>query len=169
MGSPDPCGKDFEAGKAIANSFIGVNHSLAHQIGSQFKIPHGRANALFLIPVIRFNSREASEVFRFTPYPNVAKYRSLERYAELAKKALRLDNHEPLQCVDKLCEKIGKLKEALGIENHLSEIKSFSLSFTEYQKMIPQMSENAFQDVANSGNPIITSLAEFEQLFEAAY
>ena len=159
----------FEAGKSISNSFIGVNHSLAHQIGSQFKIPHGRANALFLISVIRFNSREASVVFRFTPYPNVAKYRSLERYAELAKKALRLDYHDPLQCVDKLCESIAKLKKAVGIENKLSDIKSFSISFPEYQKKIPQMSENAFQDVSNSANPIVTSIAEFEQLFEAVY
>ena len=41
------------AGIAFANSFLGINHSLAHQLGSKHHVPHGLACALFLPHVIK--------------------------------------------------------------------------------------------------------------------
>ena len=40
------------AGIAFANAFLGVCHSMAHKLGSQFHIPHGLANALLICNVI---------------------------------------------------------------------------------------------------------------------
>ncbi len=43
------------AGIAFANAFLGVCHSMAHKLGSQFHIPHGLANAMLLPTVMEFN------------------------------------------------------------------------------------------------------------------
>lgn len=58
------------AGMAFSQAGLGLNHAIAHQLGGQFHLPHGLANALLLTAVIRFNAVE----------PRAAK-----RYARLAR------------------------------------------------------------------------------------
>lgn len=43
------------AGIAFNHAGLGLTHAIAHQLGAFFHLPHGQANALALIPVIRFN------------------------------------------------------------------------------------------------------------------
>lgn len=56
------------AGMAFANAPVAAIHALAHPLGSHFHVPHGLANALVMLPVLRFNLPEAGA-----------------RYAELAR------------------------------------------------------------------------------------
>lgn len=56
------------AGMAFANAPVAAIHALAHPLGSHFHVPHGLANALVMVPVLRFNLPEAGT-----------------RYAELAR------------------------------------------------------------------------------------
>ena len=44
------------AGLAFSNAFVGVYHALAHAVGARFGIAHGRANAIFLPHVLRYNA-----------------------------------------------------------------------------------------------------------------
>ena len=60
---------------------LGINHCLAHILGATFHIPHGRANAQVMIPVIRFN---AALPKKFTSYPAYRFPNAKMRYAEIA-------------------------------------------------------------------------------------
>lgn len=44
---------------------LGLNHAIAHQLGGQFHLPHGLANALLLTAVIRFNAGEPRAAKRY--------------------------------------------------------------------------------------------------------
>ena len=41
------------AGLAFTNNFVGYVHALAHAIGALYGVPHGQANAVLLVPVLR--------------------------------------------------------------------------------------------------------------------
>ena len=45
----------YMAGVAFSNAGLGLTHSMAHQIGARYHIPHGVANAIMLPSVMLFN------------------------------------------------------------------------------------------------------------------
>lgn len=71
------------AGMAFTNAFLGVCHSMAHKIGAEFHLPHGRINAILLPYVIRYN---ATEPTKFVSWPKYEYYIANQKYATIAKK-----------------------------------------------------------------------------------
>ena len=51
----------FVAGMAFSNCGLGVVHSLAHQLGGVYNLPHGVCNAILLPHVMRFNASVCAE------------------------------------------------------------------------------------------------------------
>ena len=71
------------AGMAFANAFLGVNHSLAHKLGAFHHLPHGIANALVLLHVLRYNAAEVPA--KMGTFPQYQYPHTLARYAEIGR------------------------------------------------------------------------------------
>ena len=95
------------AALAFSNASVGINHALAHAIGARFGIAHGRANALLLPHVVRYN---ASTPTKFMPSPHVRGYTAPKKYATVAD-LLNLGGETVQEKVDKVVEAIEELLE----------------------------------------------------------
>jgi len=54
----------YIAGLSFSNAGLGIVHSMAHQLGSEYNLPHGVANAVLLPHVEEFNMDACGEKFR---------------------------------------------------------------------------------------------------------
>ncbi len=54
----------FMAGMAFTSSGLGLAHALSHAVGAHFGVPHGKANAILLPHVMRFNLESCPELYR---------------------------------------------------------------------------------------------------------
>lgn len=61
----------YYGGASISHSGTHLVHALSYPLGGKFKIPHGLANSLLLIPVIKYIAKDCSEkiaqVYRLLP------------------------------------------------------------------------------------------------------
>lgn len=53
----------FLAGYAFAKSSLGYVHAISHQVSARYNTPHGRANAVILPRVLRFNKASCAKRF----------------------------------------------------------------------------------------------------------
>jgi acetaldehyde dehydrogenase / alcohol dehydrogenase len=144
------------AGMAFGNSFLGINHSLAHAIGAEFNIPHGRVNAILLPHVIRYNAAKPNKFMTFSKYGH---FIADERYAEIAS-LLGLPARTAEEGVESLIQAIASL--AREIDMPLS-IAACGVEQADFEAKIEVLAEQAFDDqdtIANPKMPLVTELAE---------
>ncbi|ULT58360.1 bifunctional acetaldehyde-CoA/alcohol dehydrogenase [Neobacillus drentensis] len=151
------------AGMAFANSFLGINHSLAHVLGAEFKISHGRANAILLPHVIRYNAAKPN---KFMTYPKYEHFIADERYAEIAR-MLGLPASTTQEGIDSLIKAVISLAQELDIP---MSIQANGVNKEEFESKAAELAELAFDDqdtIANPKQPFISELAEiYQQAFK---
>ena len=150
------------AGMAFTNAFLGLNHSMAHILGGKFHIPHGRANAILLPYVIKYNADKPS---KFTAFPQYEYHRAPERYAEIAR-FLGLLAETIEEGVTSLINAIRGLMNELEIPLSL---KAAGVDPEAFRKEVRKMSDIAFNDQCTGSNPRMPLVNEIEALYQDVY
>ncbi len=150
------------AGMAFTNAFLGINHSLAHKLGAEFHMAHGRINAILLPYVIRYNS---SKPTKFVSFPKYEYFIADEKYYELAKKVgLKADNKE--EGINSLIEKIKEMNEHMGIPK---SFKDAGIDEQEFLSKVDMLADRAFEDQCTTANPRVPLVTELKQILLDSY
>ncbi len=150
------------AGMAFTNAFLGINHSLAHKIGGQFHVPHGRANAILLPHVIRYN---ASRPSKYTAYPKYEYPVADQKYREVAV-ALGLPADTVEQGVVSLCKAVEDLRAGLNMPATFAEC---GVPKELYFAHLDEVALNAFDDQCTGANPRYPLVEELKEILIKAY
>ncbi|MDR9833246.1 bifunctional acetaldehyde-CoA/alcohol dehydrogenase [Staphylococcus coagulans] len=150
------------AGMAFANAFLGISHSIAHKIGGEYHIPHGRTNAILLPHVIRYNARDPQ---KHTLFPKYEFFRADTDYADIAKfLGLKGDTTEEL--VEALATAVYELGHSVGIKMNL---KSQGVTEEVLNATIDRMAELSYEDQCTTANPKEPLISELKGIIQAAY
>lgn len=150
------------AGMAFANAFLGMNHSLAHKIGAEFHVPHGRANAILLDHVIRYNGTKPQKL---ATWPKYNYYCADEKYYELA---CIIGLHpssveEGVEMYAKACRELG---EKCGIK---MSFKEQGISEADWNNKVEELAYLAYEDQCSPANPRLPLVKDMIEILKAAY
>ena len=150
------------AGMAFTNAFLGVCHSMAHKIGAEFHLPHGRINAILLPYVVRYN---ASKPTKFVSWPKYEYYIADQKYADIAKRiGLKADTVE--EGVNSLIQGIKDLNNALNIPKSFKEA---GVNENEFLAKVDLLADRAFEDQCTTVNPRVPLVSEIKQILLDSY
>ena len=150
------------AGMAFANAFLGICHSIAHKIGWEYGIPHGRTNAILLPHIIRYNAKDPSKHAMFPKYDY---FRADTDYADIAK-FLGLKGNTTAELVEALATAVADLGKSVGIDMNL---KAQGVSQETLDTTVDRMAELAYEDQCTTANPKEPLISELKQIILDAY
>lgn len=129
------------AGMSFTNAILGIVHSMAHQLGGMFGVPHGRANALLMPNVIRYNSK------------------STAKYSYLAKIVGR-------STAEEFAQEVEKLRKAVGIEGGLKE---YGIKESVWREKLDTITQNAMNDPCTGTNPRKPTLEDIKKIYKCCF
>lgn len=137
----------YIAGMGFSNVGLGIVHSMAHPLSAVYDIPHGKACAMLLTAVLKFNAPTTGE-----------KYREIARVMGVP----NVDAMDEATYRQAAIDVIQKLADDVGIPKSLSEagVK---------REDIPFLAESAFNDACTPGNPRDASLEEIIGIYESIF
>jgi acetaldehyde dehydrogenase/alcohol dehydrogenase len=144
------------AGMAFTNSFLGINHSLAHKLGGEFNIAHGRANAILLPYVIEYNSKLPE---KFPTFPKYEEFIADRRYEEIATRI-------GVKGIDGLIQAVRDLMKKLDVP---MSIKDCGVDEAEFMAKVAGLAERAFEDQCTTANPSYPLVQHLEEIYKKAY
>lgn len=151
------------AGMAFANAFLGLNHSMAHKLGAFHHLPHGIANALVLLNVMRYNSAEVPT--KMGTFPQYQYPHALQRYAEIGR-SVGLTGKSDQEVFEKLLAKLDDLMRTIEIKPH---IRDYNIDENHFLNSLDEMSEQAFNDQCTGANPRYPLVSEIKELYLKSY
>jgi len=125
---------------------LGAAHSLSHPLSSEFGIQHGLANAICLVPVMKYN-KEVSAV----QYVRVAQCFGINTF-----------DMPDIEAADKAIEAITCLNERIGIPKSLDEV-----GIKEDQ--LAMLAKKAFEDPCHLSNPRPCTRQDLLMLYKEAF
>ena len=137
----------YIAGMGFSNVGLGIVHSMAHPLSAVYDIPHGKACAMLLTAVLKFNAPATGE-----------KYREIARVMGVP----NVDAMDEATYRQAAIDVIQKLADDVGIPKSLSEagVK---------REDIPFLADSAFNDACTPGNPRDASLEEIIGIYESIF
>ncbi|KAF1305704.1 bifunctional acetaldehyde-CoA/alcohol dehydrogenase [Enterococcus saccharolyticus] len=150
------------AGMAFANAFLGICHSVAHKIGGEYGIPHGRTNAILLPHIIRYNAKDPQKHAMFPKYDY---FRADTDYADIAK-FLGLKGETTAELVEALATAVYELGQKVGIDMSL---KAQGVTQEILDTTVDRMAELAYEDQCTTANPKEPLISELKQIIIDAY
>lgn len=137
----------YIAGMGFSNVGLGIVHSMAHPLSAVYDIPHGKACAMLLTAVLKFNAPATGE-----------KYREIARVMGVP----HVDTMDESTYRQAAIDVIQKLADDVGIPKSLSEagVK---------REDIPFLAESAFNDACTPGNPRDASKEEIIAIYKSIF
>ena len=151
------------AGMSFANAFLGVNHSMAHKLGSAFHVVHGVANAILMPIVVKYNATNAPRkqgIFSQYRTPD-----SMRRYA-MAADALELGGRSEQEKVNRLVKALINLRKELNLP---ATIREAGVKKEEFYAQLDDLSELAFDDQCTGANPRYPLISEIREMYIEAF
>lgn len=135
----------YIAGMGFSNVGLGIVHSMAHPLSALYDIPHGKACAMMLTAVLKFNAPATGE-----------KYRDLAKaMGVVGVETMSQDEYRTVAI-----EAVQKLADDVEIPKSLKEAGVL-------EKDLQFLAESAFADVCTPGNPRDVSQAEIEDIYRS--
>ena len=150
------------AGMAFTNAFLGINHSIAHKLGAEFHMAHGRLNAILLPYVIRYN---ASKPTKFVSFPKYEYFIADQKYADISRR-MGFPAYTNEEGVNSLISEVKKLNADLGIEK---SFKDAGINEEEFLSKVDMLADRAFEDQCTSANPRVPLVTELKEILMDAY
>lgn len=145
------------AGLAFNSASLGITHSMAHQLGALFHIPHGRANAMLLPHIVEFNAninKHSRSQKEYLP--------AVKRYANIAH-ILGLSNYNEVMSVRSLVNWIQFMQKEMNIPLTIQKIGTITPD--AYFAAVDKMAEAALADACTPTNPRVPTKEDIIRIY----
>lgn len=142
------------AGAAFSNAGLGLCHSMAHALGAQAHIPHGRANAILLPYIMSWNAGCETKLTE-----------TAGQYAEIAV-LLGLGATNVRQSAINLIRTVRSLEKHMGVPQSIKEAGVDAAAFAD---MLEPMAEAAMADRCTGTSPKPPTREDIIGLYRQAF
>ena len=136
------------AGLAFSNSGNGICHSVATKVGGEFKLTHGRGNAIALPYAIRYNAKVVADL-----------YTTISR-------AVGYEGDDAPKATDYLIQRVRQLQKQLDMPGSYKEA---GIKESAYFDKIKEFAQTSRTYPTTLVNPRPATVEEFESLYRACY